>query len=85
MHIEAATKASAKGATTTLLRSLELHQNQVEGEHQAGDQPVADQPPDQVSGSLMSREWDRVQGGCIEIYPGPATLFARFADSPLAR
>ena len=25
------------------------------------------------------------QGGCIEIYPGPATLFARFADSPLAR
>jgi HAD superfamily hydrolase (TIGR01509 family) len=25
------------------------------------------------------------QGGCIEIYRGPATLFARFADSPLAR
>jgi phosphoglycolate phosphatase-like HAD superfamily hydrolase len=25
------------------------------------------------------------EGGCIEIYPGPATLFARFADSPLAR
>ena len=39
MHIEAATKASAKGATTTLLRSLELHQNQEKGEHQAGINP----------------------------------------------
>jgi HAD superfamily hydrolase (TIGR01549 family) len=25
------------------------------------------------------------QAGCVEIYPGPATLFARFADSLLAR
>ena len=25
------------------------------------------------------------QAGCLEIYPGPATLFARFADSRLAR
>jgi HAD superfamily hydrolase (TIGR01549 family) len=25
------------------------------------------------------------QGGCVEIYPGPATLFARFANSLLAR
>jgi phosphoglycolate phosphatase-like HAD superfamily hydrolase len=25
------------------------------------------------------------QAGCLEIYPGPATLFARFADSLLAR
>jgi hypothetical protein len=25
------------------------------------------------------------QAGCVEIYPGPATVFARFADSLLAR
>jgi HAD superfamily hydrolase (TIGR01549 family) len=25
------------------------------------------------------------QAGCVEIYPGPATMFARFADSLLAR
>jgi len=24
------------------------------------------------------------QAGCVEVYPGPATLFARFADSLLA-
>ena len=25
------------------------------------------------------------QAGCVEVYPGPAALFARFADSLLAR
>lgn len=25
------------------------------------------------------------QSGCVEIYPGPAALFARFSTSPLAR
>jgi phosphoglycolate phosphatase-like HAD superfamily hydrolase len=25
------------------------------------------------------------QAGCVEVYPGPATLFARFTSSPLAR
>jgi phosphoglycolate phosphatase-like HAD superfamily hydrolase len=25
------------------------------------------------------------QAGCLEIYPGPTTLFARYADSVLAR
>jgi hypothetical protein len=65
VHIEAATtKASAKGATTTFLRRLELHQNQEEGEHQArrGSAGGSDQRVFQDDAGLRSYSFSGPRG-----------------------